>query len=633
MTPSIPSPVQLSYLELFSARSLNRSVWIPIAAQAFNQSNWQTEDLNSTPKSKLIFGEIENFDAALALARLMATQPRNAEDLISACEIYGKVWKIRRARKYFRHTQTKRHINTQLLTTRKSLSHDAIWTMALILSHQTKMAAKVRRKFRFKGQLGLALKLDIINSVSQKAQTNFNPKWQKQFAKLINIESGQISFETGSEPALDRLVIKRSESVSGELVSIVMPTYNPGSEILTAIRSLILQTYTRLEILVVDDGSNDNESLRLLDEIEKLDERVRVLHHENNGGTYIARNIGMQQAQGRYITFHDSDDFSMPRKIERSVSKLESDANFTSVLTNSLLVNEQLIFSRTGYRANKVNLSSIMFDRKILDEVGYFEPLRKAADTEFISRLSDILQSKPAVVTEFLSLVRRGQNSLTSTDLQPRYMSDARMIYRSRNEMLPSKLRKGSGVDVAAPIVQLPLSGAIPKVLRSKSEAGDPQKVENLIVGDCFHDSALSSRITNAVNDFIKKGKRVHIFHVPSLINVFELSDAEIMPELNKLLKTRQYRKISADILKLTEADAATFLSASDKAQIENLYLFDTSFLEHQRDSELAFHVKKCHIDLEQLGIKDNFEISRVKDLLQMVFDIQEFVISERVAS
>jgi hypothetical protein len=274
-----------------------------------------------------------------------------------------------------------------------------------------------------------------------------------------------------------------------------------------------------------------------------------------------------------------------------------------------------------------------MFDRKVLSEVGYFEPLRKAADTEFISRLSDILQGKPAVVTEFLSLVRRGQNSLTSTDLQPRYMSDARMIYRSRNEMLPSKFRKSSSIDSVAPNVQLALSGAIPKVLRSKSEVGDPQKVENLIVGDCFHESALSSSITNSVDDFIQKGKRVHIFHVPSLINVFELSDAEIMPELNKLLKTRQYRKISADILKLTENDAASFLIASDKVHIENMYLFDTSFLEHQRDTGLAFHVKKCHINLEQLGIKDNFELSRVKDLLQMVFDIQEFVISERVAS
>ena len=633
MTPTNLSPMQLSYLELFSARSLNRSLWILIAAQAFSQSNWQTEDLNSTPKSRLVFGEIESFDAALALARLMATQPRSTDDLISACEIYGKVWKIRHARKYFRHTQVKLHANTKLLTNRKSLSHDALWTMALILSNQTKMATKIIRRFRFKRQLGLTLDLDVNNSLNHKTQTDLKPKWQKQFAKLINIEADQISFESGSKPALDRLVIKENELVSGELVSIVMPTYNPGSEILTAIRSLILQTYTNLEILVVDDGSNDNQSLNLLNEIEKLDERVRVLHLENNCGTYIARNIGMQQAKGRYITFHDSDDYSMPRKIERSVSELESDAQFTSVLTNSLLVNDQLIFSRTGYRANKVNLSSIMFDRKVLDEVGYFEPLRKAADTEFISRLSDTLQSKPAVVTEFLSLVRRGQNSLTSTDLQPRYMSDARMIYRSRNEMLPSELRKGSGVDVAAPNVQLPLSGAIPNVLRSKSEAGDPQKVENLIVGDCFHESALSSRITNAVTDFIKKGERVHIFHIPSLINVFELSDAEIMPELNKLLKTRQYRKISADILKLTEADAATFLIASDKAQIENLYLFDTSFLEHQRDTDLAFHVKKCHIDLEQLGIKDNFELSRVKDLLQMVFDIQEFVISERVAS
>jgi glycosyltransferase involved in cell wall biosynthesis len=633
MTPTNLSPIQLSYLELFSARSLNRSVWILIAAQAFSQSNWQTEDLNLTPKSRLIFGEIERFDAALALARLMATQPRSTDDLVSACEIYGKVWKIRRARRYFRHTQTKLHASTQLLTNRKSLSHDALWTMALILTNQTKMAAKINRRFRFKRQLGLTLDLDIHNPFNNQTQTNLKPKWKKQFAKLINIESNQISFESGSKPALDRLVIERSESVSGELVSIVMPTFNPGSEILTAIRSLILQTYTSLEILVVDDGSDDNESLRLLNEIEKLDQRVRVLHLENNFGTYVARNIGMQQAQGRYITFHDSDDFSMPRKIERSVSKLESDGQFTSVLTNSLLVNDQLIFSRTGYRANKVNLSSIMFDRKILEQVGYFEPLRKAADTEFISRLSDILQSKPAVVTEFLSLVRRGQNSLTSTDLQPRYMSDARMIYRSRNEMLPSKLRKGSGVDLAALNVQLPLSGAIPKVLRSKSEVGDPQKVENLIVGDCFHESALSSRITNAVDDFIKKGKKVHIFHVPSLINVFELSDTEIMPELNKLLKTRQYRKISADILKLTEDDAAMFLIASDKAHVENLYLFDTSFLDHQRDSGIAFQVEKCHIDLEQLGIKDNFELNRVKDLLQMVFDIQEFVISERVAS
>ena len=91
------------------------------------------------------------------------------------------------------------------------------------------------------------------------------------------------------------------------LISVIIPVYNVEQYVECCLRSVMVQTYKNLEIIVVDDGSTDNSG-RICDKIAKEDNRIRLVH-QHNKGVSVARNIGMELAQGSYIGFVDPDDF------------------------------------------------------------------------------------------------------------------------------------------------------------------------------------------------------------------------------------------------------------------------------------------------------------------------------------
>ena len=89
--------------------------------------------------------------------------------------------------------------------------------------------------------------------------------------------------------------------------SIIIPVYNSENVLDECVGSILSQTYTNFEIILVHDGSTDN-SASVCDSLAKRDERIVVVHKEN-GGTSSARNAGLDKASGDYITFTDNDDF------------------------------------------------------------------------------------------------------------------------------------------------------------------------------------------------------------------------------------------------------------------------------------------------------------------------------------
>ena len=90
------------------------------------------------------------------------------------------------------------------------------------------------------------------------------------------------------------------------LVSIIVPIYNVEKYLQRCIDSLCNQTYTNLEIILINDGSTDN-SVQICESAAKADKRIKILH-QKNGGSSIARNNGMDYATGEFISFIDSDD-------------------------------------------------------------------------------------------------------------------------------------------------------------------------------------------------------------------------------------------------------------------------------------------------------------------------------------
>jgi glycosyltransferase involved in cell wall biosynthesis len=101
-------------------------------------------------------------------------------------------------------------------------------------------------------------------------------------------------------------------------VSVIIPTYNRVSMVREAVQSVLEQTYTDYEIIVVDDGSTDNTK----GVVTGLSERIVYVYQPNHGRSN-ARNHGMSMAKGKYIAFLDSDDLFLPTKLEKQVEGIE----------------------------------------------------------------------------------------------------------------------------------------------------------------------------------------------------------------------------------------------------------------------------------------------------------------------
>lgn len=116
-----------------------------------------------------------------------------------------------------------------------------------------------------------------------------------------------------------------------DLVSIIIPTFNTLDHYLCdCLDSCINQTYSNLEILVIDDNSSRPETLKLLKEYEDKDSRIKVVYRHENRGQAHNRNIGIDMCQGKYFTMIDHDDMLLPNFIERSVEALKkNDVDFS----------------------------------------------------------------------------------------------------------------------------------------------------------------------------------------------------------------------------------------------------------------------------------------------------------------
>lgn len=135
-------------------------------------------------------------------------------------------------------------------------------------------------------------------------------------------------------------------------VSVIMPAYNSAQYIETSIRSVMAQTVTNWELLVIDDCSGDSTS-EVVARLATEDSRIRVIHNDKNLGTAGSRNKALDLANGKYVAFLDSDDLWHPEKLEKQLCMLEkthADLCYTSyrvVYLNSNNVNKDYIVPAT----------------------------------------------------------------------------------------------------------------------------------------------------------------------------------------------------------------------------------------------------------------------------------------------
>lgn len=108
-------------------------------------------------------------------------------------------------------------------------------------------------------------------------------------------------------------------------ISIIVPVYNSEKYLKKCIESIMNQTYKKIEIIIVNDGSTDN-SINIIEELKKIDSRI-VLINQTNAGVSSARNTGLDYAKGEYVTFVDSDDFIDEKLYEKMIENFEENVD------------------------------------------------------------------------------------------------------------------------------------------------------------------------------------------------------------------------------------------------------------------------------------------------------------------
>ena len=116
-------------------------------------------------------------------------------------------------------------------------------------------------------------------------------------------------------------------------ISVIIPVYNIEKYVKKCILSVVNQTYSNLEILLVDDGSTDLSGI-ICDNMSELDDRIKVIH-KKNGGLSDARNVGMENATGEYISFIDGDDYIEPEMRRMLCSRTARSRGRTAMCTST----------------------------------------------------------------------------------------------------------------------------------------------------------------------------------------------------------------------------------------------------------------------------------------------------------
>lgn len=127
------------------------------------------------------------------------------------------------------------------------------------------------------------------------------------------------------------------------IVSVIIPTYKRTDYLKLTLQSILNQTFKNFEIIVVDDGTPNDENLFLCQTFEK----VKYIKIENSGGPAKPRNVGIREAKGKYIAFVDDDDLWLPSKLEKQVAVLENNPDFGLVHCCCQIVDENGITQNT----------------------------------------------------------------------------------------------------------------------------------------------------------------------------------------------------------------------------------------------------------------------------------------------
>lgn len=254
-----------------------------------------------------------------------------------------------------------------------------------------------------------------------------------------------------------------------KLVSVIIPTYGGGEYLKSCVDSVLAQTYSNIEVIVVDDNGlgTPNQLLTqgIMQEYE-ADTRIKYVCHEINKNGSAARNTGFSHSRGEYICLLDDDDEYYPEKIERQVNDLNVNQHCgLTYCQRDMYVNGKRTTVKHAIHSDnylfdllthKVGISSgtLMVRRNIWKQVGGFdESLRRQQDYEFTARVAAVCEIYP---DDFLGLKKRmtyRNNAKTFAkdfEFRKKYMEKVQPLMANLNEKQKREVIENNYLVIAA---------------------------------------------------------------------------------------------------------------------------------------------------------------------------------------
>lgn len=227
-------------------------------------------------------------------------------------------------------------------------------------------------------------------------------------------------------------------------ISVIMSVYNSQDYLEIAIDSILSQTYTDFEFIIVNDGSTDNSSL-ILENFARIDSRIRIINKENEGLTK-ALNIAIQTSRGEFIARFDSDDISISSRLEKQVDFLEKHPKYDMIASSAYFIDKygniynrtipvissKLLNKQLRY-INPIIHPSVMLRRSVLERVGlYNENIKQyCEDYNLWLRISEF--GKIKVLFEPLIMFRMHSFNMSNLNNLSKHRREISLFVRKKN--------------------------------------------------------------------------------------------------------------------------------------------------------------------------------------------------------
>ncbi len=223
-----------------------------------------------------------------------------------------------------------------------------------------------------------------------------------------------------------------------ELISIVMPAYNAAQHIEQSIESVLKQSYTNWELIIVDDYSVD-DTYKIVEKLCLNEKRIKLLRMNENSGVAMARNFAISMSRGKCIAFLDSDDLWLPDKLEKQLNLMQEKKAVISYTAyrqfsmekvgNLVSVPEQVTYKQL-LKGNVIGCLTVMLDKERLGNL----KMKNARHEDYILWLDILKKGNIAYgLQEDLARYRKSETSLTSN--KKRSALWTWQVYRQHQEL------------------------------------------------------------------------------------------------------------------------------------------------------------------------------------------------------